>query len=281
MKVCVTSELKTELKYEIIKSKIGARVYNTKEELASGVVAKELKDLLEERGIIVFPEIHFEDPEQIAFTKTMGTFMKEVGGQDVYNISLDEKMTQGSAYLKGSLFWHIDATMSPLPIGAAILSMKVMPTWGGNTEYCNTYAAYEALPEEEKAKIEGLRVVHSAYNSLFYYDPEPKQDMLTAMMAYGERELPLVWKHRSGRKSLVLGCTASHIVGMSHMESTKLLNGLREWAISAPFSYSHEWKLGDALMWDNTGTMHRAMPYDPNCGRLLHRTKTGGEEPIA
>lgn len=281
MTVAQKTQPKTELKYEIIKAKIGARVFNTKEELVSGVVATELKQLLEECGVIVFPEIHFEDAEQIAFTKTIGTFMKEVGGQEVYNITLDEKKTENAAYLKGSLFWHIDATMSPLPIGAAILSMKVMPTWGGNTEYCNTYAAYEALPAEEKAKLEGLRVVHSAYNSLFYYDPEPKQDTLTALMAYGERELPLVWKHRSGRKSLVLGCTASHIVGMSHMESTKLLNGLREWATSAPFSYSHEWKLGDALMWDNTGTMHRAMPYDPNCGRLLHRTKTGGEEPIA
>lgn len=281
MTVAQKTQPRTELKYETIKAKIGARVFNTKEELVSGAVATELKQLLEERGLIVFPEIHFEDAEQIAFTKTVGTFMKEVGGQEVYNITLDEKQTENAAYLKGSLFWHIDATMSPLPIGAAILSMKVMPTWGGNTEYCNTYAAYEALPEEEKAKLEGLRVVHSAYNSLFYYDPEPKQDMLTSLMAYGERELPLVWKHRSGRKSLVLGCTASHIIGMSHMESTKLLNGLREWATSTPFSYSHAWKLGDALMWDNTGTMHRAMPYDPNCGRLLHRTKTGGEEPIA
>jgi alpha-ketoglutarate-dependent taurine dioxygenase len=100
-------------------------------------------------------------------------------------------------------------------------------------------------------------------------------------MNLGEVELPLVWKHGSGRKSLVLGCTAHHVLGMDPTQSTRLLVRLREWATQPQFVYSHEWSVGDAVMWDNTGTMHRAMPYDPDCGRLLHRTKTAGEEPIA
>jgi alpha-ketoglutarate-dependent taurine dioxygenase len=116
---------------------------------------------------------------------------------------------------------------------------------------------------------------------LFYYEPEPSQAKLKEMMAIGKTELPLVWTHGSGRKSLVLGATAHHVIGMDWTESAALLNGLREWATSEAFRYSHEWKLGDAVMWDNTGTMHRAMPYDPDCGRLLHRTKTAGIEPIA
>jgi alpha-ketoglutarate-dependent taurine dioxygenase len=190
-------------------------------------------------------------------------------------------MNAKSDYLKGSLFWHIDGTMNKRPIGSAILSSKVLPTWGGNTEFCNTYAAYEALPDETKAEIDGLRVAHSAWTTLFYYDPEPSQAKLEEMMAIGEVELPLVWTHQSGRKSLVLGATADHVVGMGWTESARLLNRLREWATSEPFHYAHEWSAGDAVMWDNTGTMHRARPYDPDCGRLLHRTKAAGEEPIA
>jgi alpha-ketoglutarate-dependent taurine dioxygenase len=271
---------KTRLVHEQIKPRIGSRILNGKEELLNGRLSGEIRELIEQRGVLVFPEIHFTDEEQVAFTRTLGTFMPEIDGQEIYNISLDKKMNPKSDYLKGSLYWHIDGTMNKLPIGIALLSSKVLPTWGGNTEFCNTYAAYDDLPEEKKAEIEGLRVMHSAWTSLFYYEPEPSQAKLEEMMRIGEVELPIVWKHRSGRKSLVLGCTAHHVVGMNWTQSARLLNGLREWATSEPFHYAHEWKEGDAVMWDNTGTMHRARPYDPDCGRLLHRTKTGGEEPI-
>ncbi len=277
----MTVATKVRLSHEPIKPNIGSRILNTKEELLSGELAGEIRDLLEQRGVLVFPEIHFTDPEQVAFTKQMGTFMPEVDGEEIYNISLDKRLNAKSDYLKGSLFWHIDGTMNKLPIGVAVLTSKVLPTWGGNTEFCNTYAAYDALPEAKKREIDGLRVKHSAWTTLFYYDPEPNQAMLEGMMNIGQIELPIVWKHRSGRKSLALGCTAHHVVDTDWVESARLLNGLREWATSEPFHYSHEWKVGDAVMWDNTGTMHRARPYDPDCGRLLHRTKTGGEEPIA
>jgi alpha-ketoglutarate-dependent taurine dioxygenase len=271
----------TRLAHEDIKPLIGSRVLNSKAELLSGELAPALKELLERRGVLVFQEIDLTDPEQVALTKMMGPFLPEIGGEAVYNISLDKRVNKKSEYLKGSLYWHIDGTMNQRPIGAAILSSKVLPTWGGNTEFCSTYAAYEALPSETKAEIESLRIAHSAWTTLFYYDPEPSQALLEEMMAIGETELPLVWTHRSGRKSLVLGATAHHVVGKNWTESARLLNGLREWATSEPFHYAHEWKVGDAVMWDNTGTMHRARPYDPDCGRLLHRTKTAGEEPIA
>lgn len=259
---------------------IGSRVHLRKDQLLSGEYADYLRDLLEQRGVLVFPKIDFSDEEQTLFTKTIGRFLPELEGQNVYNITLDTKLNPKSEYLKGSLYWHIDGTMNKNPIGAAVLSSKVLPTWGGNTEFCNTYAAWDLLPEEEKAQLEGLRVMHSAWTSLFYYEPEPSYAKLEEMMKLGEVELPLVWKHRSGRKSLLLGCTANHIVGMSPSESTKLLVRLRDWATQPHLVYSHEWHVGDAVMWDNSGTMHRAMPYDPDCGRLLHRTKTAGEDPI-
>ncbi len=260
---------------------IGSRVDLPKEALLSGEYAAELKNLLEQRGVLVFPQIHFSDEEQAAFTRTIGKFLPELEGQAIYKVTLDSAVNQRSEYLKGSLYWHIDGTMNKVPIGAAVLSSKVLPTWGGNTEFCNTYAAWEALPEDEKARLEGLRVMHAAWTTLFYYEPEPSYAKLQEMMALGEVNLPLVWKHRSGRNSLVLGATAHHVLDMDPSESTRLLVRLREWATQPKFVYSHAWSAGDAVMWDNTGTMHRAMPYDPDCGRLLHRTKTEGDEPIA
>ncbi|MDE2595523.1 MAG: TauD/TfdA family dioxygenase [Sphingomonadales bacterium] len=277
----MTTATRTRLKFENAKPNIASRILNTKEELLSGELSAEIRELIEQRGVLVFPQINFTDDEQVEFTKTLGTFMPEMAGQDVYAISLDEKVNPNRDYLKGSLYWHADGTMNALPIGYALLTSKVLPTWGGNTEFCNTYAAYDALSAEDKALVANLRVMHSAWTSLFYYDPEPGQDMLERMMGIGDKELPVVWTHRSGRKSLVLGCTAHHVLGMDWTESARLLNRLREHATSEPFHYAHEWSVGDCVMWDNTGTMHRARPYDPDCGRLLTRTKTGGEEPIA
>ncbi len=269
------------LKTEDIKPHIATRILSGKDELLSGDHATEIRDLLESRGVLVFPEINFTDEEQVAFTKTLGRLAPEIMGEEVYKITLDKKANQRSDYLKGSMYWHIDGTMNEVPILASILSGKVLSPEGGQTEFCNTYAAFEALPEEEQREYEKLRVLHSAWNSLFYYNPEPPHAMLKEMMAIGDNELPLVWNHRSGRKSLVLGCTAYQVVGMTAKESAELLNRLREWATQPDFVYRHEWSVGDMVIWDNTGTMHRAIPYDPACGRMMHRTKLEGEEAFA
>jgi alpha-ketoglutarate-dependent taurine dioxygenase len=273
---------KPRLAVEQIKPNIGSRVLNSKSELLGGEMAAEIRDLLEQRGVLVFPEIQLSDEEQIAFTKTLGTFQPERNGGDIFKISLDDKENPYSAeYLKGTFYWHLDGTMNDTPILASLLASKRLPSWGGNTGFCSTYAAYESLPEEQKAELEGLRVMHSVWASVFYYEPEPNIAKLKAMQAIGERELPLVWKHRSGRKSLILGCTAHRVLDVSAAKSAELLCGLREWATSEQFSYSHEWKVGDLVMWDNTGTLHRAEQYDVKSGRMLHRTKLAGEEPFA
>lgn len=269
---------------EDLKPSIGTRIFNTKEELLSGHLGPELRELLEKRGVLVFKEINFTDDEQIAFTKTMGTFAPEMrDGRDekVHKITLDVKENPQSAeYLKGSLYWHIDGTMNDTPILASLLSCKVTASWGGNTGFCNTYAAYEALSDEEKAEYETLRVIHSVWASLLYYEPEPPLAKLKGFQAIGENELPLVWNHKSGRKSLVLGCTAHRVLNVEAMKSAQVLIGLREWCTREEFSYSHEWSVGDLVIWDNTGTMHRAEAYDPACNRMMHRTKLEGEEPF-
>lgn len=276
----------SRLRAEEIKPKIGSRVLNTKEELLSGRLTDEINELLEQRGVLVFKQLHFTDDEQIAFTNALGGNATEIGFRNkaVFPISLDKSINQEVVeYLKGSLFWHIDGTMNDVPVRGSILTSKVLPTWGGNTEFANCYAAYDDLPDETKVQIDGLRVVHTMWASQLYHTPEPTLKQLTDWQSRGQgkRELPLVWKHKSGRKSLVLGNTAQYVVGVDAEESARILHGLREFATSEPYHYSHEWEVGDSVMWDNTGTLHRAMPYDPDCGRLLHRTILQGDEPFA
>ncbi|HMK87408.1 MAG TPA: TauD/TfdA family dioxygenase [Steroidobacteraceae bacterium] len=269
------------LKAKDISPFIGSVIGLSKKDLMSGEYAADLRALIERRGVLVFPQFNPTDEEQIQFTRTLGTFALEMRGEKVFKITLDKGANSSADYLRGSLYWHVDGTMNKVPVWLSLLSSKVLSPTGGNTEFCNTYAAWEQLPEPEKKSLEGLRVMHSAWTSLFYYDPEPSYAHLKEMIALGENELPLVWRHRSGRKSLVLGCTAHHVIGMSARESTELLVRLREWATQPRFTYCHKWALGDMVMWDNTGSMHRATPYPPDCGRLLHRTLLKGEEPFA
>jgi alpha-ketoglutarate-dependent taurine dioxygenase len=263
-----------------IQPKIGSIVRNDKQDLLSGRHSAEIRELLEQRGVLVFPKIGLTEDEQRQFTETLGTIGRERTGEDVFTISLDPEKSTGVEYLKGSLYWHFDGTMQPKPILASILCAKVLSPTGGDTEFANTYAAYDELPDEQKARLEGLTAMHSAWNTIFYYDPEPDQAKLEMFMDVGDIELPLVWTHRSGRKSLVIGATARNVVDMDNKESARLLNGLREWATSEPFRYVHKWSVGDMVMWDNTGTLHRATPYPIDSGRELRRTKLEGEEPI-
>ncbi len=88
-----------------------------------------------------------------------------------------------------------------------------------------------------------------------------------------------MWKRRDGRRSLAIGATADHIVGMKPAESRELLDELLAWATQERFCYAHEWQVGDVVIWDNTGMLHRALPYDPSSERTMHRTTIAGEEP--
>ena len=270
----------TQLKFSDVKPKIGSVVHADKATLLSGRHAGEIRDMLEQRGVLVFPEIHFNDEEQIAFTHTLGKFARELRGGDIYKITLDARQNATAEYLKGAFFWHFDGFSSPMPIRASLLASKVLPPSGGNTEFCNTYAAYAALSEKDKAMLAGLKAVHALASTQLDVDPQPTYEKWQEWMAMGRKELPLVWTHQSGRKSLVIGNSAHHIVGMDPLESKGLLIRLRDWATRPEFSYSHQWKVGDLVMWDNTGTLHRAMPYPLDSGRMLHRTKLEGEEPL-
>ena len=102
-------------------------------------------------------------------------------------------------------------------------------------------------------------------------------DEITFWQKSPTKACPVVWTHRSGRKSLLLGATADYVIGMPVEESRALLARLRDWATQPQYVYRHEWQAGDLLIWDNTGTMHRALPYAADSGRLMHRTILAGK----
>jgi alpha-ketoglutarate-dependent taurine dioxygenase len=270
----------TRLAYRDLKPEIGAEVLADKQALLSGVHAGDIRELLERRGVLVFPRIGLSEDEQVAFTRTLGEIAPDGDGAKTTRITL-EAANPSRQYAKASFFWHFDGYMNDVPVLASILCAHVLSPTGGDTEFCNTYAAYEALPQERKVRIEGLRAVHAMVGAQLSIEPEPSYERFSEWLAVRSNRLPLVWKHRSGRKSLVIGNTALNVIGLDPLEGMELLVWLRDWATQERFSYTHRWALGDMVIWDNTGTLHRATPYDPDCGRLLHRTKLAGEEPFA
>lgn len=259
---------------------IGSEIKTDVDTLLSGSKSNDIRETLEQRGVVFFRGLDINDAQQVAIAKSIGNIVASEGEGGIYKISLDTSVNARAQYLKGSLFWHFDGSLQPYPnLGALLRAIKLSDT-GGQTEFCNTYASYEALPDADKKAIENLRVVHSAERSQYYVTPEMSYDEIKFWQQSPTKTCPLVWHHQSGRKSLLLGATADYVEGMRIEESRALLARLRDWATQPQFVYRHEWQVGDLLIWSNTGTMHRALPYPFDSGRLMHRTILAGEEPL-
>ena len=268
-----------------IKPHIGASISLERDALTDPAVVARVREILEQRGVVVFPQIGFSDEEQIALTDKLGTRVKIFGGElgdddSIYKISLDPKTAMHVEYVQATFFWHMDGlTAHVYPPKATLLSGRVISAKGGQTEFANTYIAYETLPDEMKAEIDGLRVVHSMRASMFDIFDTLDADS-SHWGAMEPLEHPLVWSHESGRKSLVLAATADHIVGMPRADGRALLARLLQWTSQPDFCYSHPWREGDLVIWDNCGTLHRVVPYAADSGRLMHRTTIEGVEPL-
>jgi alpha-ketoglutarate-dependent taurine dioxygenase len=163
---------------------------------------------------------------------------------------------------------------------ATVLSAKSIAHSGGETEFASTYAAYDELAEEERERLEGLRVVHTFEASQRLRHPTPTGEQLARWRARPASEHPLVWTHQSGRKSLVVGASADHVVGMERDEGRELLAGLLDRATRPERTYRHRWSVGDTVIWDNRGVLHRALPYAIDSPREMLRTTVLGDEPI-
>ena len=275
-----------------IKPHIGGIVHVAKDHLFEDETIAAVREALEQCGVLVFPRMNLTDGEQLAFTDKLGkrvNYNRKAPGsgaggeEDVYTITLDKKINFQPEYVLGTFFWHIDGVTinQPLPKATLLSARRLSPT-GGQTEFASTYAAYENLPETEKKALEELKVVHRMEAGMRPVFEEFSDEDLARWRGMSEVMVhPLVWKHASGRKSLVIGTHADSVVGLPIPHGRSLLVRLQEWAAQPAFSYRHEWQEGDLAIWDNCGCMHRVVPYDENSGRRMHRTTIMGEERVA
>jgi alpha-ketoglutarate-dependent taurine dioxygenase len=261
---------------------IGTEVKAELATLLNGSIAQQIRDLLEQRGVLLFRGLDMSDGQQLQFAKTLGVPRHE-HGTDITKVSSDQQQSPIFAeYTKGTFFYHFDDTYMNVPALASVLRARTVAPTGGQTEFANTYAIYEDLPEDEQRYLEGLQAVHSqeTIQRKAFPDPTGQQLALWGEGAIPATTHPLVWQHRTGRRSLLLGNTISRIVGLAGAASDALVTRLLSLADKPQYTYRHDWQVGDVLIWDNTGTMHRVVPFDLDCGRELHRVKLAGEETI-
>jgi alpha-ketoglutarate-dependent taurine dioxygenase len=251
------------------------------DELVDGIM-----DALEANGVLVFRDLHLHAETQVALCKRFGELDFSEGHHPVpgiYRVTRDSTKNAAAEYLKGTFQWHIDGC-TPLngepPQKATVLSAKEVADSGGDTEFASSYAAYDALTDDEKEWFASLRVLHSLEASQRFVYPEPTPEQLRGWRSRPTSVHPLVWTHRSGRKSLLLSAHADHILDMDAEESRLLLDELMERATADDLVYRHRWSVGDTVIWDNTGVMHRATPYPAGSPREMLRTTIFGDEPI-
>ena len=244
-------------------------------------------DALEANGVLVFPGLGLKPEAQVEFCSRLGEVDHSSDGHHpiagIYPVTLDKSKNSSAGYLRATFDWHIDGCTpieDAFPQMATVLSAVHVAERGGETEFANSYAAYDAWSDEEKERYGSLRVVHSLEASQRRVTPNPSPEMLARWRARRTHEHPLVWTHRSGRKSLVLGASADYVVGMDPEEGRALLSEFLDRATFAERVYSHRWSVGDTVIWDNRGVLHRAAPYDPDSPREMLRTTVLGDEPI-
>jgi len=240
-------------------------------------------ETLEANGVLVFRELHLDDETQVAFSKRLGkveVFPGEGKLPEIFIVTLDTNRNPIAGYLKGTFDWHIDGLTDDIPIMATILSAHAVADSGGETEFASTYAAYDALTDEEKERFADLKVVHSIEATQRRIVKDPSPELVEMWRSRPSKEQPLVWLHHDGRGSLVLGPTAERVVGMDPEEGDALLEDLLQRATAPGLVYTHHWKVGDLVIWDNRGVLHRALPYAEDSPRDMHRTTLHGNEAI-
>jgi alpha-ketoglutarate-dependent taurine dioxygenase len=239
-------------------------------------------EALEASGVLIFRDLHIDDATQVAFCKKLGHVesFPYCDPPEIFRVTLDPSKNPAAAYLRGTFDWHIDGCTDDVPIMATVLSAHAVAAAGGETEFASSYTAYDSLSKAEKDRADSLRVVHSFEAAQWLINHDPKPEELAMWRTRPSKEHPLVWKHQSGRRSLVLGATTSHVVGMEVAEGRAILDELLDKSTIAERVYRHEWQVGDMVIWDNRGVLHRATPYDPTSPRDMHRCTLAGNEVI-
>lgn len=256
-----------------------------------------IHDGMDRFAVLVFHGQDFSDDEQVEFSRHLGPLELAVGGTlqkpeekrlrlelaDASNMDRDSKLFErrdrNRMYALGNRLWHSDSSFRPTPAKYSLLSARLLPSKGGNTEFADMRAAYDALDVETKDEIEDLICVHSLVYSRekvgFTDISEDERRMFGAARQRLVRRLP-----RTGRKSLFLSAHAGAIEGYEIPEARDLLRHLTEHATQREFVYSHAWSLHDLVIWDNRQTMHRVCRFnDTKEPRDMRRTTIAGDGP--
>ncbi|MFF0011397.1 TauD/TfdA dioxygenase family protein [Streptomyces sp. NPDC005374] len=255
--------------------------------LVDRAVAKECRSALEQRGVVIYRGADIDDDDLVAFSRLLGRVVPLPRGghpthREIQRITRDPSKSPLAAYRESTFHWHIDGTTSEVPDSTTLLTVRQVSDDGeGDTEFANTFAAYEALSEREKRELDGVRAVHSFAASQLLVTPDPSPEERAAWDRNPAREHPLVWKRADGRRSLLIGATAGEVVGRPAASGRAFLDHLLDRATRPEFTLRHRWRPGDLVVWDNTGMLHRALPYGRASSRLMHRTSVAGEETVA
>jgi alpha-ketoglutarate-dependent 2,4-dichlorophenoxyacetate dioxygenase len=248
-------------------------------------------------AVLVFHGQNITDEQQVAFSTTLGPLEAKTrpgtirkrednrlgpGMGDLSNLDKHGRIMSADDrqwfFKLGDRLWHSDSSYHEVPAKYSLLSGRVLPSWGGNTEFADMRAAYDALDARTKAEVENLVCEHSLLYSrgaigFTEFTPEEIANFRPV------RQRLLRVHPGSGRKSLFLSSHAGTIVGWSIPEARAFLRELTEHATQREFVYSHPWKQYDLVIWDNRATMHRACRFDRNEVRDMRRTTLAGDGP--
>ena len=278
----------TTLSIQKLSETVGAEVIGlepgrllTDNSLAEGILSA-----LEVHGVLVFRDLGLDPETQVSFCRRIGEVELFTGShpvQGIFRVTLDPSKNPAADYLRGTFDWHIDGctpVRDEFPQMATVLTACEVAEKGGETEFASTYAAYDDLSAAEKKSLGPLRVMHSLEASQRLVTPDPTPEQVAAWRQRPGREHPLIWNHKSGRRSLVIGATTDHVIGMSREEGRALLDDLLMRSTRPERVYRHHWSVGDTVIWDNRGVLHRVEPYDLSSPREMLRTTLLGDEPI-
>jgi alpha-ketoglutarate-dependent 2,4-dichlorophenoxyacetate dioxygenase len=249
-------------------------------------------------AVLVFREQFVTDDEQLAFTRHFGELEAYrtpghvrrrdeqrlgPGMADFSNLDKSGNIMPADDrvwfFKLADRLWHSDSSFRPVPAKYSLLSARVLPSWGGNTEFADMRAAYDALDRRTKDEIDDLVCLHSLiYSRAAIGFTELSDEEIAAFTPVRQR---LVRTHPvTGRKSLFLSAHAGAIEGWTIPEARMFLRDLMEHATQPDFVYSHPWRPGDLVIWDNRQTMHRARRFDDrNEIRDMRRTTLAGDTP--
>ena len=247
-----------------------------------------LNDAINQYGVLVFHDQPIDDAQQQAFRRNFGELETTVRAYrkdfvprldihmaDISNLDENNKVLPAGDRRRlnalGNRLWHSDSSFKRIPARFSLLSARVIPDEGGETQFADMRAAWDALPDKMKARVEGMICEHTQLFSRAKIGFTDWAEEERAKMAPVPQVL--VRTHPgSGRKSLFLSSHAGRIRGMEEPEARMLLLDLSEFATQREFVHTHRWKVGDLVMWDNRCTMHRAREYDETQIRDMHRT---------